>query len=211
MNDVPILQQPPSYYDPPSYGTTSNSYRGSNGLHRNRTPVCVAQMDEEGLSDFMISHACLCSILPPFSCLCLQPLRVLCCAKSEGLRQAQATRLVLYTDELELQLDSYCQCCACVGAGPAPRPESAGLCGETGKMIKILPLDQISQITVFNYWQLNSIRIVSATPLFTMGKDSSIVTINGIVDAEEFAAAILNQMKIVKNYRRNYPEPSGNV
>ena len=126
MDDVPILRQPPSYYAPPSYGATPNGYESHRLSHSTRTPLCVAHMDEEGLSDFMVSHACLCSLLPPLSCLCLQPLRVLCCAKREGQQQAQSTTLALYPEELELRIDSYCQCCTCAGAGPAPRPESAG-------------------------------------------------------------------------------------
>ena len=89
---------------------------------------------------------------------------------------------------------------------------SIGLCGETGNMIKVIPLDQISQITVFSHWQLTSIRVVSTSSSFTIGRDSSIITVHGIADAEEFVAAVLNQMRVVKNRRREYViEPSTNA
>lgn len=78
-------------------------------------------------------------------------------------------------------------------------------------MIKNIPLDQISQITVFSHWQLTSIRIVSTCSSFTIGRDSSIITVHGVADAEEFTAAVLNQMRIVKNRRREYiVDPSAN-
>ena len=89
-----------------------------------RPVVYEAKIDENALGAFMMKHACCCSCLPGLGCLFLQPCRAMCWSKHEAHLLAEAVKVLIYEDCVEVRAEPYMQCCTCCGAGAPPQPQN---------------------------------------------------------------------------------------
>ncbi|EDV26087.1 hypothetical protein TrispH2_005387 [Trichoplax sp. H2] len=160
--------------------------------------IYQAKIDEAALSSFMMKHACCYSFFPVFGCLLLQPCRALCCARHEAHLQAAAIKVTLYDDDVEVRAESYMQCCTCYGAGAPPQPQNhIGFCWPSPKMIRIIPLDQITDVTISSTFQCDRICITSTVSARPKDLDYGIDII-GLQDTKDFKNAILKQQRLRK-------------
>ncbi|EDV26086.1 hypothetical protein TrispH2_005386 [Trichoplax sp. H2] len=162
-----------------------------------RRVVYEGKLDENALASFMMKQACCCSCLPGFGCLFLQPCRAICWGRHEAHLQAQAVKVLIYEDAVEVRADPYMQCCTCCGAGAPPQPQNQiGCCWPSEKVIKAIPLDQISDVTISPTFECDRIRISSTVG----GQNSSNygIEIIGLQDIEAFKDAIFKQQSVRK-------------